>query len=255
MRRGCLSDRTDDSTTCTQLNEECSLCSGSACNTQPATTQSTLSCIKCSNNAVECAWGYTTTESAACSPTVVFPHVESCFTFTHDNGTVTRGCTLDNESLCGEGDQRCSTCSGVGCNTQNVVTQSCKVCRSNVIGQENCGQETFNGLEQECGTTLKYEDRGCYVRREDNIVVRGCAATLSSAEVSACRDSENDQCIYCTGDNCNVQLPSSDAPEDPDGPPSSPAPGDDDNNNNHAATLQSLFSLIFTVLIATMLLW
>lgn len=166
MHRGCESDKTDDRSTCSEVNQRCVLCNGSACNSSPATTQSSLSCIQCSNTDAACAWGHTSNNSANCAPIVVFPNVESCYTFTHDSSTVTRGCTLDNQLLCTAGDQRCNTCTGVGCNVQNIVTQSCKVCRSDQSGQDRCGEEGFEGFEQQCGTIVTYEKRGCYTKKE-----------------------------------------------------------------------------------------
>lgn len=162
MHRGCASDKTDDRNTCTDVNERCVFCNGSTCNRSPAVTQSSLSCIKCSTN-VECAWGHGRDEAINCSPTVVFPNTESCFTYS-GNSIVTRGCTLDNPQVCIEGNQNCRLCSGVGCNIENVITQSCKVCRSDQT--EQCGSEAFAGFEEQCGSVVKYEDRGCYSKRE-----------------------------------------------------------------------------------------
>lgn len=166
MRRGCASDRTDDRNTCNTSSQQCVLCSGSSCNTPPAIAQSYLSCIQCSNADVKCGWGHSADEAISCSSDVVFPNEESCYTLAHNNNSVTRGCTLDNALLCNEGDQSCQTCTGIGCNIQNVITQSCKVCRSDQSGQEQCGSESFNGFEEQCGSVVKYESRGCYSKRE-----------------------------------------------------------------------------------------
>lgn len=170
MHRGCASDITNDRRTCIEVGQQCISCSGSACNNQPATTQSALRCIQCNNADVRCAWGHTSDEAANCPSAVVFPNVESCYTFTYADSTVTRGCTLDNQ-LCTAGDQRCRTCSGTSCNNQNVITQSCKVCRSDVTGQEACMTESFAGFNQQCGPIVKYEDRGCYSKREGSSLI------------------------------------------------------------------------------------
>lgn len=164
MHRGCASDNTIDQNTCNDINQQCVQCSGSACNTPPATTQSSLSCIQCSNTDAGCAWGHTTNEAINCSPIVVFPNAESCYTLSYLNNSVARGCTLDNPLLCTG--PNCRTCMGVGCNFANVITQSCKVCRSDQSGQERCGSEAFDGLEGQCGAVVKYENRGCYSKRE-----------------------------------------------------------------------------------------
>lgn len=166
MHRGCASDKTDDRTACGAINQRCVFCNGSTCNTPPAITQSSLSCIQCSHTDIGCAWGHASNDALNCSPLVVFPNVETCYTLPHENNTVTRGCSLDSPSLCIEGDQSCRTCTGVGCNIQNVITQSCKVCRSDQSGQERCGAEGFDGFEVECGAVVKYENRGCYSKRE-----------------------------------------------------------------------------------------
>ncbi len=166
MRRGCVSDNTEDRNECSSINERCILCDGSTCNAQPAVTPSSLSCIQCTNSNTECSWGHDASDARTCSESVIFPNVESCFTFQHDNNAVTRGCTLDNELLCSEGDQSCQRCTGNSCNVQNVVTQTCKVCRSDATGQERCGSDAFDGLEEQCGSVVKYENRGCYSKRE-----------------------------------------------------------------------------------------
>lgn len=165
MRRGCASDTTADRNTCNQTNQtKCVLCNGSTCNNPPATTQSSLSCIRCSSTDIECAWGHATSDAISCSPIVEFPNVESCYTLPHGNNSVTRGCTLDSPQLCV--DQSCRTCAGVACNVENVIAQSCKVCRSDQSGQERCGTEAFDGFEEQCGAVVKYEHRGCYSKRE-----------------------------------------------------------------------------------------
>lgn len=165
MRRGCASDTSDDRDACTAANRQCVQCNGSRCNTQAAVASSSLSCVQCTNSQAECAWGYALSDAQRCTQMVVFPAMESCFTYRHDDNAVTRGCTLDS-SLCSEGDQRCQRCMGGSCNTGNVATQSCKVCRSDVSGQESCGSESFTGFESQCGGVVTYSDRGCYTRHE-----------------------------------------------------------------------------------------
>lgn len=166
MHRGCASDNTNDRNACTAAQERCVICDGMTCNSRPATAPSSLSCVQCSNTDAACGWGHE--QGAVCSQSVVFPDVESCFTYNHGNEAVTRGCTLNSQALCSVGDDRCRTCTGNGCNNQNVVTQSCKVCRSDVIGQEQCGSDAFTGFEVQCGAVVKYADRGCYSKREGN---------------------------------------------------------------------------------------
>lgn len=166
MHRGCASDYTNDRNECTAVGQKCVLCDETGCNTAPAISRSALSCIQCLNINEGCAWGHAMSRSAGCAPDVIFPSVESCYTYIYDDGTVTRGCTLDNQSLCNEDDERCRRCGGNGCNAQNVITQSCKVCRSDTSGQERCGEETVDGFDQSCGSIVEYENRGCYSKKE-----------------------------------------------------------------------------------------
>lgn len=172
MRRGCASDNSDDRTACTAASQQCVLCNSPSCNAQPAFTSSSLSCIQCSNTEARCAWGHDTSDAVGCAASVMFPNVESCFTLQHENNAVTRGCTL-NTQLC-NGGQSCQTCTGASCNNQNVVTQSCKVCRSDRTGEEQCGSDAFNGFEEQCGSVVKYENRGCYSKRDGNLHVLRC---------------------------------------------------------------------------------
>lgn len=85
------------------------------------------------------------------------------------------------------------------------------------------------GLEAQCGTVLKYENRGCYSKREGGVIIRGCAASLSSNDRAECTNAENDQCIYCDGDNCNIQTIS------------------------HAASLKSTLAVVVAVFVATLI--
>ncbi|XP_037051310.1 proprotein convertase subtilisin/kexin type 5-like isoform X1 [Bradysia coprophila] len=229
MRRGCASDDSPDRVACRAANQQCVLCNSTSCNAQPAFTTGSLSCIQCSNTNVGCAWGHDATDATRCTDSVKFPNVESCFTLQHENNAVTRGCTLATE-LCNGGD--CRTCSGASCNNQNVVTQSCKVCRSDRSGEEQCGSDAFNGFEEQCGVVVKYESRGCFSKREDGVVVRGCAVSLTTEELTQCTDAENEECVYCDGINCNTELP-----------------------NSASSSLKSILSLALTVLLATALSW
>jgi hypothetical protein len=63
------------------------------------------------------------------------------------------------------------------------------------------------------------------------VVVRGCAASLTTEELSECTDADNGECIYCDGANCNTELPSS------------------------GASLKSILSLALTIFMATLLSW
>lgn len=65
----------------------------------------------------------------------------------------------------------------------------------------------------------------------DGVTIRGCAVTLSAEEITECTDDENDQCIYCDGTNCNIELPSA------------------------ASSLKSILSLLLTVFVAALLSW
>lgn len=167
MNRGCQSDKTAGMELCKSLGQKCQLCDAtiSGCNKHPTVRPARDACIKC-NNKDACAWGHLEQNATRCTDDIIFPNAESCFTYIHDDGVVTRGCTLENETLCDSNEIGCVQCTGRGCNNHNVVTQNCKRCLSDKAGEESCAFESpANNLTVQCTQThhiLEYEDRGCY---------------------------------------------------------------------------------------------
>lgn len=165
MIRGCASDITPAKSTCDELGSACLVCDTIGCNRIAALVPATLSCIQCSGTA-ECQWGYAPTRATACTSEVGFSAVESCYSLTLSDGTVSRGCTLEADTQCANG--ACQECIGAGCNGRNVVTQSCLSCKSDVVGQEDCGEENLTGYSSQCqaASYIEYADRGCFTRND-----------------------------------------------------------------------------------------
>lgn len=141
-------------------------CDDSGCNRQSATVPAALSCIQCSGTE-ECQWGLVPTKATACTAEVGFTATESCYSLTTPGGIVSRGCTLEADTQCANGN--CLQCSEAGCNGQNEVTQSCLSCKSDVAGQANCVEENQTVFTSQCQTVsniIEYADRGCFTRND-----------------------------------------------------------------------------------------
>lgn len=214
MTRGCYSDSTNEKSTCITLGSNCVRCAPEAtgCNSQAALNTAQLSCVHCTGNE-ECAWGYTGANATRCTQDVPFYQHESCFTYSHSNRQVTRGCTAEYSALCISNDGNCIQCAANGCNVQNIDTQFCKRCKSDVEGQESCEEEKPLEFTEQCTSSiLEYKDRGCYTRNiGEGIIERGCGIDLTAEQLGECTNDEYESCDYCVGEICN------------DGPPPSAA--------------------------------
>lgn len=179
MNRGCASDLSDNKEKCHLLGKKCGLCHANhldGCNNEPITKNPTLSCVDCEGAYNEsCAWGHhQEKDSKQCQKEILFPGKESCYTLVNRlDQTVKRGCTLDRgENVCDGGNnstQYCQKCFNDGCNNQNVIKQSCLVCHSGFVGEENCADK-FPSLDDFSTVCEKpvygYDERGCYVMKK-----------------------------------------------------------------------------------------
>lgn len=163
--RGCESDSTIQRKECERNPKKCVFCTGDGCNNQPAITKPTLSCILCAQES-RCSWGYNKTDSKICKGDVFFPDVETCFTASDGDRTVTRGCTLDDNLSCTKG-KACSLCNVNGCNRENVIKHYCYQCRSSLnndcYGTEGGVPSHYaNGI---CNSTVySSTDKGCFTK-------------------------------------------------------------------------------------------
>lgn len=166
MVRGCRSD--DSFNTCRKLmkNGKCRVCYENECNRWPLQQQPTLKCIKCNKKSEACAWGYSDNSAELCKSPV--PHYldESCFTYEHKNGNVSRGCTLDQSKKLTES-KRVQLCYSPGCNFKNIIYQRCIQCNTK-NKNSTCGDNAANISSTDCvcsSAIQTFEKRGCFVKQ------------------------------------------------------------------------------------------
>lgn len=164
MARGCLSDKDENYDIC-RNRSKCVECSTDNCNGVSYKRTSTLSCIKCTNTTEECAWGFQETDAVNCHNELFYYETEDCFTFIHEDDTVTRNCERYS-SLCKNNKKSCKKCDNRnGCNNINTRTklQKCIICNSQIQGQESCAENAKEMIPSSCNSSVKlYKDRGCY---------------------------------------------------------------------------------------------
>ncbi|XP_055685046.1 uncharacterized protein LOC129791120 [Lutzomyia longipalpis] len=229
IHRGCLSDASPGVQHCQEAGEKCLICDGQYCNSVAAYRDASIECIKCSNEDPACEWAYTPSAATTCEGTVGLGVEESCYVIVDDNGTIIRGCTLEDPSMCQESELRirfkfisfpknifffqeedidCEICTGDGCNNKGITRQLCIQCRSDVEDGEHCAEhpEGINATLCE-ETDITYEKRGCYIQQlADGAIRRGCATELSADQLNECKaESEEKLCHYCDGPGCNDQ--------------------------------------------------
>lgn len=199
MIRGCLSNPVGDD--CLTHGNKCVTCDTNGCNNLPLMQSSTFSCIQCSGEE-ECQWGFLASSGTTCKNNVLYYQNETCYINTYNETTVTRGCTLD--SSCMSSDSFCEFCDSENCNTRNVVRQSCLQCSSQ--NNIHCvGGESLNATICEAAIQT-YEERGCFVMRKDDNIIRGCLSNLDLDDRKKCsQDPNNTDCIFCLNQECNIQ--------------------------------------------------
>ncbi|XP_062547482.1 uncharacterized protein LOC134213029 isoform X2 [Armigeres subalbatus] len=152
---------------------------------------STPACIRCNESIdVSCGWGYQTNATEQCPS----EDETGCFTCWSDSFVI-RGCASEApQSSC---TAEPGSCSGSGCNNENVRVQQCAVCTSSGSCSSSYPVQTCDGI-------VEYAHRGCYLLRNERriIVERGCVASLSDSSRVVC-ESSSDACTLCYADGCN----------------------------------------------------
>lgn len=205
--RGCMSDANEGTQLCTQNGDSsCKRCLLTGCNSVPAVSKSSFTCVKCSAaDQTGCGWGYEATEAETCESDVWIGETESCYALQTDTG-VTRGCTMDDNINCAENSPTCDTCTTKACNTQAYNKFKCYQCNSKTTGQESCAQKAEGIAVTECPGDLKASELGCYLwKNEDKSVERGCLSTLNNLMKIECQNDDTAACQLCTEEGCNNQ--------------------------------------------------
>lgn len=205
MVRGCTSDANSAKCILNGAGTNCKDCNDSNCNTDLVSNPPTLKCITCEETDEACAWGYDESEGTLCKTALPFlsPNTESCYTKNVDS-KVTRGCLLDVATVC-EASNSCTKCTSEGCNNENIENFKCIQCDASVVGQESCSNSgnDINIEATDCENIIKYEKRGCYIVKFEN-VVRGCISDLPSDMYNICSNGSEDACVLCNNEpGCN----------------------------------------------------
>lgn len=124
MKRGCLSDLTDQKTC--KDDAKCATCATDGCNSRTYTYDQ-YKCIKC-NDATKCQWGQTVAPEN-CDTKIPYYDEGGCYTETLPDKSVQRGCIRDRKTE-GECKDTCQTCPSEGCNKLNTNSFTCIRCRS-----------------------------------------------------------------------------------------------------------------------------
>lgn len=169
LHRGCTNDESSISKLCLNEPSKFEICDGHGCNDRALNKVPSRTCIKCQDD-TECAFGQISDKVKQCDMGVYWGRQEACFTRTHPNGIVERGCTVDSKekswNWCLDA-ENCVECSENGCNTANVRYHSCGQCS----GDKDSDCATLphsNAFIKQCDTVkhYPYAKRGCYTIKE-----------------------------------------------------------------------------------------
>lgn len=158
-----------------------------------------------------CKYGFSEIDSKNCTKQVRFGEKEMCYLINLQNGTVRRGCLLDDKpDLCDENLlSNCEICNGNGCNSNNTIVSHCIQCNSANIDEETCSETATGIISTPCQSEFEnYKDRGCYTMKKEEYVIRGCVTDLDYNNRKLCE--AKTKCNICRDiPGCNNQLPNS----------------------------------------------
>lgn len=193
IRRGCMADLDEETRkSCESDSDECKKCFDHECNWK----SSFQSCVFIKNQ------NSTENPSKICKK-----YTDECFTYVYDK--IRKGCMSDiTESIINDidikdcdNDDICVKCGGkANCNDKVIEHEICIVCLSK--NDRKCIHYP-ELLKKDC--PLRLNDMGCYLKKDDNIVERGCMSMLDSSMLSDCRAGDRD-CKMCIGNECNKKL-------------------------------------------------
>ncbi|XP_050079841.1 proprotein convertase subtilisin/kexin type 5-like [Anopheles maculipalpis] len=187
IHRGCLSELTATNQMLCQSSASltCHTCDGNGCN-----TPTWRSCYTCSS-VVEDSCKAKQTDDIFLDFCVKID--DDCFEDNND-GDVNRGC---GRHYCAH-KQTCVECASDGCNSQpeaDLRPSHCLVCDST---DPYCANGT--STDQFC----EHLNEPCFTMvGNDDILVRGCFATLEDPYKRICLNESDSSCIVCNGNSCN----------------------------------------------------
>ncbi|XP_061395167.1 uncharacterized protein LOC133330774, partial [Musca vetustissima] len=198
--RSCLDDKDviDQKLCSSESDDECTSCSGTACNVAliPETRLSCYSCI--GDNCVE-------PDVTLCSK---YKPDDQCFIlFDEKSDVVQMGCVSDlDESFVSNNIHRLYTCDSINnCNGFENIPKitMCAECNSNE--DPDCASSPQNvPTVTQCTSRPNTQ---CYTKvNNDGSTERGCVSSLDQSQMLSCLGGNDKECSACEGDRCNIQI-------------------------------------------------
>lgn len=203
LKRGCHSDLSSaEVTACTGTT--CKICSeADGCN-NGIFPDNRLQCHQCKkSDDATCAndLGAGVTKSGICKR---YKADDKCYLRVNADSTFERGCQSDlgeaNANVCNALSD-CLVCDGNNCNklSEQTLKDSAK-CQQCDSSDSLC--EPATSLVKNCANGL---NDACIVRVNNGKLERGCLLTLAAADQAKCKDENDQSCVTCTGQGCNIQ--------------------------------------------------
>uniref|UniRef100_A0A8D8BBK3 (northern house mosquito) hypothetical protein n=1 Tax=Culex pipiens TaxID=7175 RepID=A0A8D8BBK3_CULPI len=201
LERGCRSALTaQEQTACT--GEQCNLCGDVGCN-KGVFPENRLLCYQCQS-----------TDDASCSNELtgdakaglckIWKADDKCYSRVTAALNFERGCQSDlgdNANVC-DALNDCLECDGKNCNSlseQKLKNRAkCLKCDSE---DTSCVDATSEIVSANCDNV---ED-SCFVRVNNGKLERNCLQTLSEADQGKCKDTNDQSCVTCSAQGCNVE--------------------------------------------------
>ncbi|XP_038106191.1 proprotein convertase subtilisin/kexin type 5 [Culex quinquefasciatus] len=201
LERGCRSALTaQEQTACT--GELCNLCGDAGCN-KGVFPENRLLCYQCQS-----------TDDASCSNELtgdakagvckIWKAEDKCYSRVTVTLNFERGCQSDlgeNVNAC-DALNDCLECNGKNCNSLSEdklkAAAKCLKCDSDETG---CVDATSEIVSANCDNV---ED-SCFVRVNNGKLERNCLQTLSEADQAKCKDANDQSCVTCSAQGCNVE--------------------------------------------------
>ncbi|KAL1401555.1 hypothetical protein pipiens_006514 [Culex pipiens pipiens] len=203
LERGCRSALTaQEQTACT--GELCNLCGDAGCNKGVFPTDRLL-CYQCQNtNGNDASCSNELTGDAKAGVCKIWKADDKCYSRVTVTLNFERGCQSDlgdNVNAC-DALNDCLECDGENCNSlseQKLKNRAkCLKCDSE---DTSCVDATSEIVSANCDNV---ED-SCFVRVNNGKLERNCLQTLSEADQAKCKDANDQSCVTCTGQGCNVE--------------------------------------------------
>uniref|UniRef100_A0A8D8I2A7 (northern house mosquito) hypothetical protein n=1 Tax=Culex pipiens TaxID=7175 RepID=A0A8D8I2A7_CULPI len=201
LERGCRSALTaQEQTACT--GDQCNLCGDAGCNKGVFPTDRLL-CYQCEST-TDASCSNELTGDAKAGVCKIWKAEDKCYSRVTAALNFERGCQSDlgdNANVC-DALNDCLECDGKNCNSlseQKLKNRAkCLKCDSE---DTSCVDATSEIVSANCDNV---ED-SCFVRVNNGKLERNCLQTLSEADQGKCKDTNDQSCVTCSAQGCNVE--------------------------------------------------